>query len=109
MKLDFNEIPVTDMPKFKGGEKSLAAKTYSDEKIRILRGTLVPGASIGLHVHETSNETIYIISGSGRMLYDDTEEALEAGDCHYCPRNHRHSLINNTTENLVFMAVITEL
>lgn len=109
MKFDFNEIPVTDIPKFKGGEKSLAAKMYTDENVRILRGTLVPGATIGMHTHDTSCESIYIISGTGKMIFDGTEEILNAGDCHYCPKGHTHSLINMTNENLVFFAVIPEL
>ncbi|MBQ2551684.1 MAG: cupin domain-containing protein [Treponema sp.] len=109
MKINFNEMPVTDFPKFKGGEKSLAAKMFSDGKVKIMRGTLVPGASIGLHTHDTSCEAIFIISGTGKMIYDDTEEKLEAGDCHYCENKHTHSLINDSSENLVFFAVIPEL
>ena len=43
------------------------------------------------------------------MIYDGTEEKLEAGDCHYCENGHSHSLVNDTTEDLVFFAVIPEL
>jgi len=109
MKIDFNDMPVQDMPKFKGGEKSLSAKMYSDGKVKIMRAMLVPGASIGLHCHESSCEAIYIISGTGKMVYDDTEEILNAGDCHYCPKGHNHSLINNSSDNLVFFSMIPEL
>ena len=109
MKICFNEMPVSDFPKFKGGEKSLSAKMFSDGKVKIMHGLLTPGASIGLHSHDTSCEAVFIISGSGKMIYDGTEEKLEAGDCHYCENGHTHSLINDTTEDLVFFAVIPEL
>ena len=109
MKISFDKMAVADLPKFKGGEKSLAAKTYADDDVKIMRGTLIPGASIGLHTHEGSSETVYIISGCGKMIFDGTEEMLEAGDCHYCPPGHAHSLINDSSENLVFFAVIPQL
>ena len=36
---------------FKGGEKEFNVKMFSDEKNKIMHGRLVPGASIGYHVH----------------------------------------------------------
>lgn len=45
------------------------------------------------HKHETNSEVILITSGEARCLYDDGEERLVKGDCHYCPRGHSHSLI----------------
>ena len=40
------------------------------------------------------------------MLDDDELLPLEAGQCHYCPQGHSHSLINDSTEELVFFAVV---
>ena len=42
------------------------------------------------------------------FLYDDGREEAVAGNCHYCPKNHSHSMINNGTEDLVFFAVVAE-
>ncbi|MCH5303556.1 MAG: cupin domain-containing protein [Ruminococcus sp.] len=109
MKLDFNEIEKTVINKFKGGEKDFNAHISFDGMNKILHGTLEVGASIGLHKHETNSEIIYIISGDARCIYDDTVEFLKPGQCHYCPKGHTHSLINNSdSENLVFFAVISE-
>lgn len=108
MLIDFNKMEEKDFPNFKGGEKSFAAKMEFDGKNRIMHGRLIPGASIGLHTHETSSEIIYILSGTGRMIFDDTEEKLSAGQCHYCPKGHTHSLINNSSQDLVFFAVVPE-
>ena len=36
------------------------------------------------------------------------QETLTAGDCHYCPKGHSHSLINGGGEDLVFFAVIPQ-
>ena len=86
----------------------MLARMYTDELTKIMRGTLEPGASIGMHTHETNSEMIYILSGNGKVLYDNGEESLSAGDCHYCPKGHAHSLMNDGEENLVFFAVVPE-
>ena len=109
MKIDFNEIKEQHLEHFKGGEGAMDAHMYVDETGRILKGTLQPGCTIGLHKHEGSSETVYIVSGNGTMLYDGAEEALKAGDVSYCPEGHEHSLINSGTEPLVFIGVVPNL
>ncbi len=108
MLFELNKEEAKEFPNFKGGEKSLFAKMHSDEKNRILHGRLVPGGTIGLHTHDTSSEIIYILEGNGKVIFDDTEEKLTAGDCHYCPKGHTHSLINNSDKDLIFFAVVPE-
>jgi quercetin dioxygenase-like cupin family protein len=108
MKLCFQDMPDSVLPKFKGGEGQLVAKMITDSHNKILRGLLAPGCTVGLHTHDTSSEIIYILSGTGKALYDGTYEELAPGDCHYCPKGHAHSLINDGTEDLVFFAVVPE-
>lgn len=108
MRINFNEIKEQVIPEFKGGEGNFIARMYTDENNKIMFDKLEPGASIGLHTHETNSEIIYLISGSGRVIYDDTEEELLPGECHYCPMGHTHSLINAGTDMLVFFAVVPE-
>jgi mannose-6-phosphate isomerase-like protein (cupin superfamily) len=108
MKIRFDQIEAAVMPQFLGGEGALIAKIHKDEKNKILRGTLEPGSSIGLHCHKTSSETIFILSGKGSVLCDGVIEPLEAGDCHYCPQGHEHSLRCDSEEQLEFVAVVPE-
>ena len=111
MLLEFDKMETTVIPHMRGGEKELSAKMYTDERGKIMRGTLIPGASIGMHTHETSSEIIYILSGKGKVLYDGGCELMEAGSCHYCPKGHTHSLVNDSPEggeDLCFIAVIPE-
>lgn len=108
MTLDLNSMKEEEFPNFKGGEKSFYAKMFFDGKNRIMKGRLVPGSSIGLHTHETSSEILIVLSGKGKMLFDDGEEILTEGQAHYCPKGHSHSLINDGTEDLVFFAVVPE-
>ena len=74
MNFNYNEQEYEEFPNFKGGEKSLYAKMFHDEKNRIIYGKLIPGASIGVHTHETNSEIIYITKGTGRVLMDGEYE-----------------------------------
>ena len=94
MYIDFDGMQTKELPNFKGGEKTFRADMFDDGDTKIMRGRLESGASIGLHTHEGNCEIIYILSGNGKVKYDDTEEKLSAGSCHYCPNGHSHSLID---------------
>lgn len=108
MVIDYLKMEEEVFSAFKGGEGQLNAKMFFDQTNRILHGRLEPGSSIGYHKHETNSEIIYILEGEGKCLIDDGEETLKAGQCHYCPKGHSHSLINNSNADLIFFAVIPE-
>ena len=106
MLIDFSKMEEQAIPGFLGGEGTFHTRMRVDELGKIMRACLEPGASIGAHTHDTSSEIIYILSGKGRVLYDGAYIPLAAGDCHYCPKGHAHSLINDGGENLEFFAVV---
>ncbi|MBS5660760.1 MAG: cupin domain-containing protein [Clostridiales bacterium] len=106
MIIDFKRIKSETIKQMRGGEKEVTASMFVDDNNRIMYGKLEPGASIGMHTHETNSEILYILQGRGKMIYDDTEEKLEAGICHYCPKGHSHSLINDRNDDLIFFAVV---
>jgi len=106
MLLKFDEMENKVLPGFKGGKGQLVANMFIDADNKILRGTLAPGCTIGLHEHENNSEVIYILSGTGKALCDGETELLAPGDCHYCPDGFSHTLINDGNEDLVFLAVV---
>ena len=113
MILDFNDMGVTVLPNFKGGEKEFAANMFFDGTNRIFKGRLIPGATIGMHTHDDSCEVIFILEGSGTIVErepgaeTETVSPVSAGDCLYCPKGYSHSLQNTTDEgDLVFYAVV---
>lgn len=108
MILDFDALPEKVVPHFHGGLKEARAKAYADEHNRIMLGRLVPGASIGLHAHETGSEIVYVLSGTGTAWFDGESEPLRPGICHYCPKGHTHGMINDGSEDLVIFTVVPE-
>ena len=108
MLIDFPKMEETLFPNFKGGEKEYAARRFSDGQNSIMRGRLIPGASIGTHTHETSSEMIFILSGTASIVCDGKLETLTAGQGHYCPKGSTHTMKNNGSDELTFFAVVPE-
>ena len=81
MNINFNEIEAKELVNFKGGEKSVFMKMFSDENNKVAMLRLEPGASIGLHRHEGNSEAIYIIEGNGEMLEEPYVTEKTLGDC----------------------------
>ncbi len=106
MIIDFKDLELNVAQNFKGGEKEYKSRRFVDENNKIMLGTLEPGASIGYHSHDTDSEVIYLLEGEGKVLYDDGEEKLLAGQAHYCPMGHSHSLINCSDSPITFLAVV---
>lgn len=108
MLINYDEIQPQDIANFKGGEKSFHVQMFVDENNKIMKGKLIPGASIGLHRHEGNSEIIFITKGEGRVLYNGEYETVTAGSVHYCPMGQEHSLINDSEADLEFYAVVPE-
>ena len=108
MIIDLNTWEEQVIPNFRGGEKEITVRMFQDDFNKIVHGILKSGATVGLHTHETDSEIIYILQGTGTVLYDGTYEPVSAGVCHYCPKGHEHSLINDSEADLVFFAVVPE-
>lgn len=108
MLIEFDKLPVETVPHMRDGEGTVSLQKSTDGQVKVMKGLLPAGATIGLHTHETNSEVIYILSGRGKVLCDGVYEPLAPGACHYCPKGHGHSLMNDGTEDLTFLAVIPE-
>ena len=108
MIIDFEKIPFEKKTEFLGGKGQFYIRSQKDAMNNIMCDKLEPGASIGYHKHETGSEIIYIIKGSGKVLYDNETLIVKEGQCHYCPKGHFHSLMNDSGQDLHFFAVVCE-
>lgn len=68
--------------------------------------TIEPGCSIGLHDHIGEAETYYILRGVGIADDNGTEVVVEPGDILYTGDGHHHSIRNEGSETLEFLAMI---
>ena len=68
--------------------------------------TLIPGASIGYHVHENETELLYFLEGNGRVQDDDRFYDVSAGDTLATFSGHGHAVENTGDTDLVILAAI---
>ena len=108
MLIDLRNMEEAIIPHMRGGEKEMAVKSWNDEKTKVMLARLIPGASVGLHTHETNCEVIYVLEGSGKVLDKGEYVRISAGQSQYCPKGDDHALINDGDRDLVFFAVIPE-
>lgn len=106
MEIKLHDIPEEIVHRMRDGNGDTHKHTFEDDHVRIMILTLDPGASIGRHTHEENYEIFYGISGVGKVLYEDKEEPMLPGACHYCPQGHDHSLVNDGSEPLSVFAII---
>lgn len=111
MIIDFLNMTEEAKPNFKGGEKEYNVKMFNTDGNKIMRGRLVPGASIGFHTHEEDQEVIYILEGEGSLV--DAEgnvlDKVLPGQATMCPKGESHSLANRSDKDLIFFAVVTSV
>ena len=86
----------------------LSMRAFDDGRAKIMLLTLAPGAQVGAHAHEGDCEIVYVLSGTGKAMYEGGYETLTPGTCHYCPEGHEHSLINDSQGPLRVFAVVPE-
>ena len=67
---------------------------------------LIPGASIGYHVHENETELFYFLEGHGRVQDDDRFHDVSAGDAMATFSGHGHAVENTGDTDLVILAAI---
>jgi len=68
--------------------------------------TLIPGASIGYHVHENETEMFFFLEGNGRVQDDDKYYDITAGDSMATFSGHGHGVENTGDTNLLILAAI---
>lgn len=74
----------------------------------VARVVLPSGSSIGEHPHVNDAELYYILKGEATVTDNDTKTLLHAGDAVFTGNGNRHSITNNSAEDVEFLAVIIE-
>jgi len=77
------------------------------DKLRVFSTlSLMPGDSIGYHVHENETELFYFVKGKARVRDNDETYDMNAGDVLSTTSGNGHSVENVGDDELVLVAVI---
>ena len=81
------------------------AQTGVDIEVKSIR--VAPEGEIGLHTHENSAETFYILSGEGLICTEDQAQPCHAGVCVHAKAGVVHGIKNTGEGELQLLAVFT--
>lgn len=109
MRIDFDEVKCYAVENMNGGKGEVKANMAFLKNGKVMRAVLPPKCEIGEHIHETSDDINYVLSGRGTAICDGVEEKLEPGILHICPMGHRHFIRNDGTEDLVLLTIVPEI
>ena len=112
MKLNFDNIPKTKVDNMRGGEGSVYLQkvfpTLAHTKMYALI-TIPPKASIGVHTHVEDEEVVTCIKGSGKLIIDGEVKPFMPMDISLVKSGRNHSIVNDSSEDLIVLAVVNEI
>ena len=78
-----------------------------NDRLNNLEVCIVPGFQIAPHIHESSTEFFYVVSGQGEFL-DDTEwRTVKEGDAFKAPQGTTHALVNTGNKALLLFSTFS--
>ena len=106
-----SETAVTYKPQIHGGEDFLIFydmmkpedSAFGIGHFRL--ATLLPGASIGEHLHDCDEEIYCIYEGEGTLTFDGIPHPVTEGDFSLVTVGHKHGLKNTGQKELKFIIV----
>ena len=91
----------------KAGEQVQLINIAQDDTITLILGRLAEGAEVKRHVHNTHDETICTIKGTGQHMIHDQWVDIKLGSIHFNPMTKVHSTRNTGSGELVFISIFT--
>jgi oxalate decarboxylase/phosphoglucose isomerase-like protein (cupin superfamily) len=77
-----------------------------DPDVSLMHVVLLPGQGHERHNHPDSDEILYILSGQGEQMVDDSQTfPVSAGQAVWIPKGQFHSTVNTGWEPLTLLAV----
>lgn len=106
MLIDFNSMKEIDVKNMNDGIGKVSAKMHIDSEGKLIISKIKPHSSIGEHLHSTSDDINFVLKGKGIAICDGIKEELLPNTCHICKKGSKHSIINDSDEDLVLLTVV---
>lgn len=74
---------------------------YTSLHMQLVLMSLPPNGEIGLEAHKEGDQFFRFESGEGKVLIDETEYIVTAGDAVIVPQGARHNVINTSDTSML--------
>jgi len=88
-----------------GIREILAPRNSGLEQLSLAEAVVPVGAATIEHLHKTSEEIYFILSGEGEIIIDGETALVRAGDAVVLLPGRKHKLYNRGDHDLVFLCV----
>jgi mannose-6-phosphate isomerase-like protein (cupin superfamily) len=75
------------------------------DSLSVIQERMPPGTTEQLHYHANAQQVFYILSGTATFEVGDKIEIVNAGQSLHIPKNTKHSISNNATDDLHFLVI----
>jgi len=101
------DVELTKHPKYEGVFMKHFFCKDDNDRLNNFEINIEPGFQIAPHIHDSSSEFFYVVSGQGEFL-DDTEwVAIKKGYAFKAPTNMTHAIKNTGSETLVLFSTFS--
>lgn len=69
---------------------------YTAKHCQLVLMSLKPGEEIGMEIHEGNDQFFRFEKGTGKVIIDETEYEVTAGDAVIVPQGAKHNIINTS-------------
>ena len=83
----------------------VSGKTVGSKNLSMGVNETDPGAMVPEHKHDTEEEVMLFLEGTGKFVTEDEEIDLRPGICVYNPPGGLHKIVNTGTTKLKFVWV----
>ncbi len=83
----------------------ISEKTVGSKNLALGVNETEPGSMVPEHVHESEEEVMLFLEGTGKFVAEDEEIDLRPGICVYNPPGAKHKIVNTGTSKLKFVWV----
>jgi putative monooxygenase len=83
----------------------VSEKTTGAKNLALGVNETEPGSMVPEHVHESEEEVMFFLEGTGKFVTQDQEIDLKPGICVYNPPGSMHKIVNTGTTKLKFVWV----
>ncbi len=105
-RVTWTETAVTPMPG-RDWHQYIGPDNAPTERVSVGLSVYEPGAKPAGHVHDAQEETVYCVSGRGRLVCEANSAELEAGVAVHIPPGTFHSTECDGPERLELLCVFT--
>lgn len=100
---DYKKASIDTAPHYTWGQQCDGWRLVDTPQLTIIQERMPPHTAEQLHSHEQVQQYFHVLSGQAAFDIDSTCVMVEMGEGVHIPPGHRHRILNETDQELLFI------